>query len=250
MENTKFKYACPLPFNHMAVRPDGKILPCCVFRRDDVPEDLNIDHKDPFNHPYMQELRDKMSRDEYVPNCKECYQKEEFGNQSFRKLVLDKQEEFGATSLVEGTPPELTYVDLSISNTCNNKCRMCNPGLSTSWYSDAKKLGIEIPKGIIKNPFIENTDFSKLKFIKLLGGEPLMEQKVIKNILKQCDLSQLHIQLITNGTVIPDDELKGMLEQVKRLEVKLSIDAYGKLNDFLRSGSKWEQVEKTVDFAI
>ena len=30
MENTKFKYACPLPFNHMAVRPDGKILPCCV----------------------------------------------------------------------------------------------------------------------------------------------------------------------------------------------------------------------------
>jgi|TARA_B110000495_G_C22835656_1_gene487437 sulfatase maturation enzyme AslB (radical SAM superfamily) len=125
---------------------------------------------------------------------------------------------------------------------------MCNPGLSTSWYSDAKKLGIEIPKGIIKNPFIENTDFSKLKFIKLLGGEPLMEQKVIKKILKQCDLSQLHIQLITNGTVIPDDELKGMLEQVKRLEVKLSIDAYGKLNDFLRSGSKWEQVEKTVDW--
>ena len=36
------KYACPLPFNHMAVRPDGKILPCCVFRWDDVPEDLNI----------------------------------------------------------------------------------------------------------------------------------------------------------------------------------------------------------------
>ena len=242
------KYACPLPFNHMAIRPDGKILPCCVFRWDDVPEDLNIDYKDPFNHPFMKNLRDKMSKDVYVEGCKECYQKEEFGNESFRKHALDKQEDYGATSLVEGTPPELTYIDLSISNTCNNKCRMCNPGLSTSWYSDAKKLGIEIPKGIIKNPFIENTDFSKLKFIKLLGGEPLMEQKVIKKILNQCDLSQLHLLVITNGTVIPDDELKGMLEQVKRLEVKLSIDAYGKLNDFLRSGSKWETVEKTVDW--
>ena len=68
-----------------------------------------------------------MSKDVYVDGCKECYNKEEFGNQSFRQLVLDKQEQFGATSLANGTQPELTYIDLSISNTCNNKCRMCNP---------------------------------------------------------------------------------------------------------------------------
>lgn len=242
------KYACPLPFNHMAVRPDGKILPCCVYRWDDVPEDLNIDYSDPFNHPFMKSLRDKMSKDVYVDGCKECYNKEEFGNQSFRQLVLNKQKDFGATSFANGTEPELTYIDLSISNTCNNKCRMCNPGLSTSWYNDAKKLGMQIPKGIVKNPFIENTDFSKLKFIKFLGGEPLMEQKTIKKILNQCDLSQLHIQLITNATVLPDDELKEMFKQVKCLEVKLSIDAYGKLNDFLRSGSKWEKVEENINW--
>ena len=85
---------------------------------------------------------------------------------------------------------------------------MCNPWLSTSWYSDAKKLGMQIPKGIVKNPFIENTDFSKLKFIKFLGGEPLMEQKTIKKILNQCDLSNLHIQLITNATVLTMMNLK------------------------------------------
>ena len=75
-----------------------------------------------------------------------------------------------------------------------------------------------------------------------------MEQKTIKKILNQCDLSNLHIQLITNATVLPDDELKKMLEQVKCLEVKLSIDAYGKLNDFLRSGSKWEKVEENIEW--
>ena len=47
----KPKYACPLPFNHMAIRPDGKILPCCVYRWDEVPEDLNIDYSDPLTHP-------------------------------------------------------------------------------------------------------------------------------------------------------------------------------------------------------
>ena len=39
-----------------------------------------------------------------------------------------------------------------------------------------------------------------------------------------------------------------MFKQVKCLEVKLSIDAYGKLNDFLRSGSKWEKVEENINW--
>lgn len=242
---TKKKYSCLLPYVHMAIRPDGKILPCCVYRWDDVPEDLNIDYDDPFNHPFMKSLRDKMSQDVYVEGCRECYKAEEFNSQSFRQLVINKQDEYGITNL-DPSSPELKYIDLSISNTCNNKCRMCNPGLSTSWYNDAKKLGIDIPKGIIRNKFIEDTDFSKLKFIKLLGGEPLMEQKTIKKILKQCDLSQLSIQLITNATVLPDAELASMLQKVKRFEVKLSIDAYGKLNDFLRSGSKWEETDKNI----
>lgn len=242
------KHSCPLPFNHMAIRPDGRIFPCCIYRWDDVPEDLNIFHPDPFNHPYMQNLRKKMENDEPVDGCSYCYNNERLSNRSMRKDMWENTNMYSTTSFQNNEPAELRYIDLSISNTCNNKCRMCGPALSTQWYSDAKKLGIEIPKGIIKNPFIESTDFSKLKFIKLLGGEPLMEQKVIKNILRQCDLSQLHIQLITNGTLIPDDELIGLLEQVKCLQVKLSIDAYGKLNDFLRSGSKWEQVEKNVDW--
>jgi len=48
---TKKKYACPLPFNHMAIRPDGRVLPCCIYRWADVPSDLNIFHNDPLNHP-------------------------------------------------------------------------------------------------------------------------------------------------------------------------------------------------------
>ena len=38
---------------------------------------------------------------------------------------------------------------------------------------------LNIGSGNIRNPFIENTDFSTLNYIKLLGGEPLMEQDVL-----------------------------------------------------------------------
>ncbi len=240
------KYACPLPFNHMAVRPDGQIFPCCIFRWDDVPEDLNIYHKDPFNHNYMKKLRQDMLEDKPISGCSHCYDREKSNASSFRLEAWNEQEKYGTTSLSTGQEPQLRYVDLSISNTCNNKCRMCVPALSTHWYSDAKKLGLQIPKGIVRNPFIENTDFSTLSYIKLLGGEPLMEQNVLIKILKQCDLENLTVHLITNATLRPNEELLNLFEKCKQVKVTLSIDAYGDLNDFLRKGSDWKTTFKNL----
>lgn len=242
------KYACPLPFNHMAIRPDGRIFPCCIYRWDDVPEDLNIFHPDPFNHPYMKDLREKMRNDEYVSGCSYCYKNEEANGKSYRTQVYKDKEYLGVHSFENNTAPELTYIDLSISNTCNNKCRMCGPALSTQWYSDAKYLGHDIPKGIVVNPFIENGDFSKLRHLKLLGGEPLLEQEKLIKILEQCKLENLRINLITNTTLVPNDHLHRLLKQCKKVQVSLSIDSYGKLNEFLRKGSNWEQTVETIDW--
>jgi sulfatase maturation enzyme AslB (radical SAM superfamily) len=240
------KFACPLPFNHMAIRPDGKIFPCCIFRWEDVPKDLDIFHPDPFNHPFMKQIRDKMSKDEHVSGCQECYKTEEMGGESFRQYANRDSETLGLHSFENRTAPELTYIDLSISNTCNNKCRMCGPQLSTQWYSDAKALGMSIPKGIVVNPFIENGDFSKLKYLKLLGGEPLLEQEKLIKILKQCDLKNLSVNLITNTTIIPNQELSNLFAQCKKVNVSLSIDSVGKLNEFLRKGSKWIQTVENI----
>lgn len=242
------KHACPLPFNHMAIRPDGRIFPCCIFRWDDVPEDLNIFHPDPFNHPYMKNLREKMKKDEYVSGCSYCYKDEETKGQSFRTQVYKDKDILGVHSFENNTAPELTYIDLSISNTCNNKCRMCGPELSTQWYSDAKALGIEIPKGIVVNPFIENGDFSKLKYLKLLGGEPLLEQEKLIKILEQCDLENLRVNLITNTSIVPNNKLHELFMKCKKVTVSLSIDSYGKLNEFLRKGSNWKTTVETLEW--
>lgn len=235
---------CPLPFSHLAIRPNGKVYPCCVYKWDNVPEDFNIANPAVFNHPFLEDIRNKMRNGEVVDGCEKCYALESATGNSTRMHFLQRAQEYGMpTSATNET--KLTYLDLALSNTCNNKCRMCNPELSTSWYSDWRSLGRSIPKGILEqNTVLENYDLSEMRFIKLIGGEPLMEQAKFINVLKRCDRSKLSILLTTNVTLVPNDELLELLKECKKVTVNLSIDAYGVLNDFLRKGSKWE---KTVE---
>jgi sulfatase maturation enzyme AslB (radical SAM superfamily) len=104
---------------------------------------------------------------------------------------------------------------------------------------------MKISKGIIEqNVVLENYDLSTLRAIKLIGGEPLMEQDKFINVLQRCDRKNLSIMLTTNGTLTPNEELYTLLRECKQVKINLSIDAYGPLNDYLRKGSKWD---KTVE---
>ncbi len=237
---------CPLPFSHLAIRPNGKVYPCCNFKWDNVPDDFNIQDPNVFNHPFLEDIRNKMRQGETVDGCSKCYVNEKNTGNSTRLYFLNRVKEYD----MPAEPIEdikLTYLDLALSNTCNNKCRMCNPDLSTSWYSDWKALGRNIPKGILlQNTVLENYDFSQMRFIKLIGGEPLMEQAKFIDVLKRCDRSKLSILLTTNVTLVPNDELTALLKECKSCSINLSIDAYGKLNDFLRKGSKWEKTVENI----
>jgi sulfatase maturation enzyme AslB (radical SAM superfamily) len=246
------KHACVMPFHHMAMRPDGQIFPCCVFRQEEVPDDLNVAHPDPFNHEYMNWLRQKMLNDEYVHGCKKCYEDEKHSARSMRTdLISPWGGDFGLPSEEEGLGrvKKLTNIDLALSNVCNNKCRMCMPQLSTHWYSDAKKLGMEIPKGVItNNTIVDSYDLSDLRFIKVLGGEPMMEQAKLKKVLNKCTLENITILLVTNVSILPDDELLDLLKQCKNVNIDLSIDSYGKLNEFLRKDSNWQNVYNNIQW--
>ena len=244
------RYACVMPFHHMAMRPDGQIFPCCVFRQEEVPEDLNVSHPDPFNHEYMNWLRQKMLNDEYVHGCSKCYEDEKHSARSMRTdLIAPWTGDFGLPTVEEGRGKikKLTNIDLALSNVCNNKCRMCLPQLSTHWYSDAKKLGMEIPRGVItNNTIIDNYDLSDLRFIKVLGGEPMMEQQKLIKVLNKCNLKQITILLVTNVSITPNEELLSLLKQCKKVNITFSIDSYGELNDFVRKDSNWQNVYNNI----
>lgn len=248
--NMNQKYRCLLPFHHLAIRPNNQVYPCCQFRHEHTPQDLNLDHPDVFNHPFMHELRQAMIDDKPHPGCSMCYEQERISNGQ-HSMRLDFVRELGSNIPEK---PVLTHVDLALSNVCNNRCRMCNPELSTNWYADAIKLGSEFfppvkHSGIkTSKDLLESHDPHQLRYIKLIGGEPLMEQQQFVDILKKCDLPNLRILLTTNTTIIPGEELHSLLKQCQKVWVNLSVDAYGDLNSFLRKGSKWDKVVEVIDW--
>lgn len=258
------KNLCPLIFHHSHVRPDGQIYPCCYFEPKNLPKDLNIDNPNWFNHEFLQQIRERNRDNKPVFECSKCYTDELFDR--YRDLIKDPSEAeklkyslrieklkvYQEKDHKEFSPPEsasLRSLDIALSNVCNNKCRMCGPELSTYWYPDAQKLGIPFNRGIIDNTeFLQNNDFSQLFDLKVVGGEPMLEQEKLKILLGKCNRSQLEIQIITNCTVLPDQELEGLLKECRKVKISLSIDAYGKLNEYLRKGSHWTTTVNNIDY--
>jgi len=255
------KFGCPLPLNALFIRPDGEISPCCVFYDVDKPKSINISNPNVFNDKYLENLRDKCKKDEAHPGCTRCYQEEKIANKSYRTDVLEPsvQDHLGTISLREHTDPYISFLDIAFSNLCNNKCRMCGPSLSTNWYTDAKKLEqmaskkdksfpFDTYKGVVNNNFLDKGDFSRVQHIKFLGGEPLLEQDKMISLIEKCDTKNLTIHLVTNATTIPNNKLIGILKQCKSVSIALSVDSYGKMNDFLRKGSTWKNTTATIEW--
>jgi sulfatase maturation enzyme AslB (radical SAM superfamily) len=61
-------------------------------------------------------------------------------------------------------------------------------------------------------------------------------------------LSELVILLVTNTTQRPNKELTELFKQCKKITITFSIDSYGAMNNFLRKGSDWTQVNQNVDW--
>jgi MoaA/NifB/PqqE/SkfB family radical SAM enzyme len=249
------KSMCPLAWIGVAVDPDGTVRPCCLFGTENLPEDFNIHHPDILNHKFMKNVREQMVAGKPVSNCSKCYHDEKVKNFSLRLVILNEvnqlYQSLYSTNFQIPKEPVTTYLDLDMSNTCNLKCRMCSPRFSTSWYSDAKKLGLPIPKGVVShNTLLENIDLKSLKVIKLSGGEALLDQDAIINILNKTDIDieQLSLHIVTNVTTLPTKEFLDVLKKCKKVTLWCSVDAYGPLNDFLRKDSNWQQIVSNLDW--
>jgi organic radical activating enzyme len=239
---------CVLPFHHLFIGPGNEIKPCCMFNLDPTDNEKYLGNEDMFQSDTFENIRTNIRSNIPVSGCSRCYHQDKMSGDSYRTIFLKRYKD---TTGVDFTPPnkgELVFLEISFSNICNNRCRMCSPVYSTNWYSDAKKLGTHIPvKGIVEtDTTLKNLDLKKLKFIKISGGEPLMEQQKIIDLLNSCSLENINLFVNTNATILPTPELMELFKKCQSIEVNLSIDAYGDLNDFLRKGSTWAEVEKNL----
>ncbi|MDD6627679.1 MAG: radical SAM protein [Lachnospiraceae bacterium] len=98
----------------------------------------------------------------------------------------------------------LPHLDVVVTEYCSLKCEGCCSLMPL--YNNPKNSKREICLEALDNLFKTNCYIGNVNFI---GGEPLINQKLIKELLDRYSKNE-HIgafQIITNGTIVPDDEL-------------------------------------------
>jgi hypothetical protein len=158
---------CPLPWIHIATRPNGDVRVCCAANASGAGEDdvkdaglvkqngqvMNLQtHSiaDVWNSDYMKTVRLQMLEGKVPPSCTKCFEEESKGIVSKRQWEsvvwndrLDMATIIDATGEDGSLPVDIPYFDLRLGNLCQLKCIMCSPHDSSSWIKEWK---IQYPK--------------------------------------------------------------------------------------------------------
>lgn len=132
---------------------------------------------------------------------------------------------------------------LYTSNICNGLCVTCGPTASTAW----QKLESH-PLVYNKIQKIPDVDFKQLRYLSLVGGEPLLEKNnwVILEKLKSLGNTDIFVTIVTNGTIDLNKHNKKLLESFSSLNFCLSIDGLNDCYQYLRYPARWQDIEKNI----
>ena len=158
------KTFCPLPWIHLATRPNGDVRVCCtanasgagikddktagLVKQDGVAMNLR-DHtiEEVWNSEHMRRTRLQMLNNEIPESCRKCFHEESKGIVSKRQWEtevwnkrLDIDSIVAKTDEQGNIPVDIPYFDLRLGNVCNLKCVMCSPHDSSSWIKEWKLL--------------------------------------------------------------------------------------------------------------
>ena len=267
----KSKTLCPLPWLHLSAHTDGSMRICCntdnggMIKSSDggsvyLPDLTTLD--DYYNQTSLREIRQKMLNGERPDICSKCYKTEKFGGISLRQ-VYNKQfthlySELEERTAIDGSvKPFVYYADFSLGNHCNLKCRMCNPAASDfikpewdnlgfsydiDWFNRAKTNWEWTPefKSIIKE--VVGTCQQML----FTGGEPFVTDthyKILELAISEKRSREITLRYHTNLGLLPQ-KLIELWKQFKSIDVHVSLEGFGDLNDLIRFPSKWAVVDK------
>ncbi len=237
----KNPYYCISPFIYLVIRPWGDYTYCCrVQSLTSIPQNNNLDEI--MNSTELNFIRQNILNHHYIIDCSKCYDEEKLGKLSLRQKF---NKDFGNT-----TKAELKFLEIAFSNKCNLSCLTCASYNSSKWIKEDKLIGRTVYNTINNDLEYKKINYNKLTKIKFLGGEPFIEKKIFE-FLEYLDninvLKKIHLIFSTNCTVFPDLKKLKLLEKAKKFILTLSIDGIGSVNDYIRYGSKWNEIEKNIN---
>ena len=221
------KTYCPLPWIGLNILPN-EIRPCCHWEGAPTP---------------LEQVREDMLADKEIAGCQQCRFAEQLGNKSKRQEAIEK---YGVVTEVKTQLLEVTF-----DNICNLKCRGCCSYTSHMWRDDETEI---YSKPFIDKKYVESDvdiDCSNLKQIDISGGEPFLSKNVehfLNKLTTEGQIQNIDVGIVVSGYTKPSDIVFNALSNAKKLYLSISIDAIGELNDYFRSGSKFETVLKNIEF--
>lgn len=235
------------------------------------------------NTQHKKQVRKQMLEGVCPSECNYCWNAETNGTVGDRVLMSKKD---GLLELLKikntgwDQDYDPTYLEVSFSNVCNFACAYCGPEYSSKWHSEIKQKsypnnynGIHLEQILDKdhNPYIEAfwnylpTIYSKLRVLRITGGEPLMSRHTEKLIDYIIQNPNKKLTLIINSNLGITDKLFNKhinflvdaKSCVKKIEIATSGEGYGAKAEYVRDGldyNKWrtncDRVAKDLNLSI
>ncbi len=185
---------------------------------------------------WLQDVKDKMSKDQWPAECLRCEKSEKVKGESVRTNSIERHK------ILKPLRNDYLIVGGVLDNICNSACQSCNSNLST-------KIGaLESKKDF---PRVDNYDvFKKLPQERIIefdvnGGEPTAS-KNYKKILKDLPVNVKIVRMNTNGSRMIS-EIEDVLKRGTTVIVTMSLDGIDKVHDYARWPIKWTDYVKTME---
>jgi len=232
---------CLAPFNRVYVGKGKEsnitFNPCCVYKF--KPEFTNIN--DYLKSEELNNLKNHfINNKNFSDGCNFCKTQEDNNQQSLRQSYNSKLSKYETTDIIE-----LEYFP---NNTCNLKCFSCYPESSSAVGAERYQLGwIKEYKEIDNSDYFEDiiSNLPHLKKISIIGGEFFLAKQNLK-ILDLCIANGLSLSFFTNSTIILPKHIE-KLQNIKDLQIRISIDGTNDIYEFIRYPAKWEIVKENIE---
>lgn len=197
-------------------------------------------------------IRQSMLQGQLVPDhCQVCYNYESLGMESYRQFEtidwVTQLELESVEDLNNITRP--FFYEVHTGNHCNIKCRGCQPAFSEPIALEIKKFNIRLPEKFSWTPgeySIDRIDIDNLDHrssVYFQGGEPTIMPEV-REFMRRCidkNKTDFFLTMCTNGVKF-SQEFLDLVAHFPKTNFSFSIDGYGPVNDYWRSGSQWDKV--------
>ena len=277
---------CAAPWFQIRTDSTGNFRACCNMDQSSTEFTGTVNFKYPessadqwLNSDYIQYVRQELSSGNQIKECNKCWQNEKHGEVSLRQISNDTATKNHGHRIDQSwiksylrhktdyTSDLLLSADVKLTNICNFACSMCNPSDSSKIYAhwqqtkDSKWVAYNLSKdpaylNQVRNTFIEKNNYQLLKFvieqhtpnIKVLGGEPLLDTKMIKMLSSIPDQQKQKtaLTIVTNGSVSLLDTIE-QLGKFDHVHFSVSLDGIGNVQDWIRKGSDWQNIKNNLD---